>query len=214
MAGSWPEIVFWPLNWQKKPLETLASLAEKAAQSLVIGPGLTKQAEAFIPSILSDRTVPSVLDASALVPNAGLRQAVKNHGRCVLTPHLGEAALLLGTRASDVRADPLTAATHLAADWGAIIVLKGATTVIASPENESAVSTRGHPGMATGGSGDVLAGLLGAWLTGIEHLYGRTCAAVTVHGLAGELAGAENGYGLTAGDLIANLPKAWQALTC
>jgi NAD(P)H-hydrate epimerase len=118
LAASWPEIVFWPLNWEDKPLEALSTLTEKAAQSLVIGPGLTKRAETFIPTILTDRKVPSVLDASALAPTARLRQAVKNHGRSVLTPHLGEAAHLLGTRVSEVLADPLAAAANLAADWG------------------------------------------------------------------------------------------------
>jgi len=107
--------------------------------------------------------------------------------------------------------DPLDAAAMLAAGFGATVVLKGATTVISSPDGRVAVSERGHPGMATGGTGDVLAGVIAALLApagGRERTFERACAAVWLHGVAGELAAEQAGLGLVASDLADALPAA------
>ena len=88
-------------------------------------------------------------------------------------------------------------------------LVKGSTTVIAAPDGRVSVNSGGHPGMATGGTGDVLAGFLGAWAHDGERLFERVGAAVWVHARAGQLAAKLYGDGLIASDVIENLPKAW-----
>jgi len=212
LPGSWPEIVFEYLSWEKNPWEVLDRIEPKRAQARVIGPGLDERANPFLPELIQRNGAPAILDAGALKADNKLRDAVRWHGHCILTPHIGEAARLLELPTTVILDDPLTAARTLAGSWKAITVLKGATTVIASPEGSVAVSTRGHPGMATGGVGDVLAGLLGSWSTGATNLFERTAAAVFLHGLAGEIAAERQGLGLLASDLIAALPAALATL--
>src|SRR5690606_31048818 len=174
-----------------------------------------------------------VIDATALLPEALLPALAGAPAglasRLVLTPHAGEAARLLAqlnldrgdaqgsgpadsrpaeTGAAAVNADPLTAAARLAAATDAIVVLKGPTTVVARPDGEAALSSRGHPGMASGGTGDVLAGLIGALTATTKsprELFERTCLAVFMHGVAGENAAARLGDSLLAGDVVEEL---------
>ena len=132
-----------------------------------------------------------MLDAGALIRDDLVTKAIKEHKQCILTPHYGEAARLLDISSADVQASPLEVAKHLAKHLEAIIILKGPTTII-SNGHQSALSLRGHPGMATGGMGDVLAGCLGAFLanttlTNTSQLFERSAAAVYLHGLAGEV---------------------------
>ncbi|MDZ7705461.1 MAG: NAD(P)H-hydrate dehydratase [Trueperaceae bacterium] len=222
-GGGWPEIIFAPLDWHNA-LATLADIPAKRAQVRVIGPGLDPRAFELLPDIIAQREAVTVLDASALTGGEAWFAAVKQHGRCVLTPHVGEASGLLGRAAGDILQDPIGAATALAQNSGAVVVLKGATTVIAAPGGRCAVSAYGHPGMATGGAGDVLSGLLGAWLLGLNNIgtkdseadeaaiFSRTAACVLAHGLTGERAASAYGDGLTAGDLIDLFPAVWQQL--
>jgi ADP-dependent NAD(P)H-hydrate dehydratase / NAD(P)H-hydrate epimerase len=154
--------------------------------------------------------VPTVLDATALVGDEAWFVAVREHGKCVLTPHTGEAAPLLGLSAKEIGRQPLEAAMTLAEKTNAVVVLKGRPTVIASG-GRVAVSPSGNAGMASGGTGDVLAGLLGAWLEE-DSLFERACAAVYAHGLAGDLAYGAYGNGLIAGDLIERFSRAWLEL--
>jgi NAD(P)H-hydrate epimerase len=207
------EVIVEALSWDASARKTLAALAPKRQQQRVIGPGLGDDALALLPELIGLSPAPTVLDASALTGGARWRDAVQRHGRCVLTPHHGEAALLLGCPAAEIARDPLYAATTLAEQTKAVVVLKGQPTVIAAPDGRQAISTRGHPGMASGGTGDALAGLLGAWIAPDADLFERACAAVFVHGLAGELAARDFGDGLTAGDLITRLAPAWLQLT-
>ncbi|CAN5560818.1 bifunctional ADP-dependent NAD(P)H-hydrate dehydratase/NAD(P)H-hydrate epimerase [soil metagenome] len=210
--GAWDELIVEGLEaWNDEAVARILGLAESRRQGLVLGPGLADEAGPFVAPLLERADVPTVLDAGALRGDEAWWEAVRRHGRCVLTPHTGEAAPLLGRSAEEIRAEPLAAARDLAEKAGAVVVMKGRTTVIAAPDGRIAVSTRGHPGMATGGSGDVLAGLLGAWLEQ-NRLFERACAAVFVHGLAGELAAEAYGDGLIASDLSQHFPKAWQAV--
>ena len=157
--------------------------------------------------------MPTVLDAGALTGGDAWQAAVKKQGRCVLTPHTGEAAKLLDVSSEEVGEKPLETARSLAERFGAVAVLKGATTVIAEPQGRVSVSTTGHPGMATGGAGDVLSGMIGAWLAGADSLTERAAAAVYVHGLAGEVAARRYGNGLIAGDLADAFAEAWLRLS-
>ena len=123
----------------------------------------------------------------------------------VLTPHEGEFA-----RLSDAlgRSNRLDAAKELAAQTGAAVVLKGYRTLIAAPDGRVRVNTTGNPGMATGGSGDVLAGVLTSFLGQGLSPFDAASAAAWVHGAAGDLAAAKIGeYGLTPTDLIETVPQ-------
>jgi len=216
LPNSWPEIIFERLEWNKKPLERLEGLSSKRAQARVIGPGLDESAQSYLPDLILQSRVPTVLDAGALTGGSAWQEAVKQHGRCILTPHIGEAASLLDESSGEIERDPVAAAGRLAERFGAITVLKGAATLIASPNRRIALSSRGHPGMATGGAGDVLAGLLGAWLANVEEvntLFERTAAAVFLHGAAGERAAEHHGYGLVATDILEAFPECWLELS-
>ena len=114
----------------------------------------------------------------------------------------------MGTTVREVVADPVGCARRLADQTGFVVLLKGATTVVANPDGRAALSTTGNAGMATGGSGDVLAGLLVSLLgQGLPPLEAAACAA-WVHGAAGDLcAGAWGQYGLTPSDMVEALPR-------
>ncbi len=202
MAGGWPEVVWHPLDWgAQDPLAALDALEAKRAGCAVIGPGLDERARPHLAALVARQRGPVVLDAGALEPSGALAEATREHGACVLTPHLGEASRLLGRPTAEVADDPLGSAREVARRFGAVCVLKGATTVVAAADGRSGISTRGHPGMATGGSGDVLAGLLGALLPG-GPTFERAALAVVAHGLAGEAAAARFADGLVASDLV------------
>lgn len=216
--GSWPEIIHEQLDWSAGPLQLQPDL--KRTGILVAGPGLDSQAVALLPAVLELLPVPCVLDASALQRDERLQQVVARKRSCVLTPHAGEAARLLDVSARRVTADPLAAARLLARQWQAIIVLKGFRTHVVAPDGSALLSVRGHPGMATAGTGDVLAGVIGAVLAGVlagaaPHSLPRlasVAAAVFVHGLAGELAAAEADLGMIASDIVSQLPAAFSSV--
>lgn len=211
--ATWPEFIHERLEWDVAPLETVSRIGKNRAQVRLIGPGLDPRADELLPALIALSDAPTVLDAGALKGSDGWFEAVRAHGHCVLTPHTGEASKLLETETSAVNRDPLRAAQRLAEHAGAIVVLKGATTVIAAPDGRTAVHEGGHPGMATGGTGDVLAGLLAAWCADDPStLFDRACAGVCVHARAGVLAGARYGDGLIATDLVETIPQAWLEL--
>ncbi len=226
--AAWPETIFEELRLGDEgdgPVSTglAARLARafvpKRAAATVVGPGLEEHMLGLLPTLLKLAPGPVVLDAAALSPQAWpatARAALSARGGVVMTPHAAEAAVLLGAEPSEVVHDPLDAAAVLAASFGATVILKGATTVISSPDGRVAVSERGHSGMASGGTGDVLAGVVGALLApvgGLERLFERVCVAVWLHGVAGELAAERNGLGLVASDLADALPAAAALVT-
>lgn len=180
----------------------LTALVERA-DVLVIGPGLGQApwGRSLI-SLASRRAVPQVWDADAL--NLLAEQAVELPGNCLITPHPGEAARLLNISVAQVQADRPAAVRQLAARFGCVALLKGAGTLIASPDGRLALCDRGHPAMATAGLGDVLAGLAGALLAQGLAPFDAACLAVWLHARAGEQAGRQ-GRGLAASDLLADI---------
>jgi ADP-dependent NAD(P)H-hydrate dehydratase / NAD(P)H-hydrate epimerase len=180
-------------------------LADKAA--VVIGPGLGQSdaAAGWLGEVLASG-VPAVLDADALNLVSGIVESIAHaSGPIVLSPHPGEAARLLGVTAAEIEADRLAAARTLAARSRAIVVLKGARTIVCDGtlgDDFCAINPTGGPALATGGSGDVLSGVLGALLAQGVPAIDAARAAVYVHGLAGEqLAGALGGRGVMSSDL-------------
>jgi len=190
----------------------LELLATKSAG--VIGPGLGQSvlAKSWVGQAL-EAGVPVVLDADALNLVASDLDAVRRASAAVvLTPHPGEAARLLGTTAADVERDRLDAARAIARRTGAIVVLKGARTVVCDGDFCS-INPTGGPALATGGSGDVLAGLIGALLAQGARPVDAARAAVYVHGLAGErLADQHGARGAVATDLPLAIAGALHAL--
>lgn len=200
LAAACPELMCHGIE----SVEELKPLLARASV-VVAGPGLgrTAWAQALLSTLLESR-LPLVLDADAL--NL-LAAETLPRGNWILTPHPGEAARLLGTSIAEVQADRLAAARSLQSRWGGVIALKGAGTVICAGEAAGLVCTRGNPGMATAGSGDVLSGITGALLAQHLSLPEAAQAAVCLHGAAGDaaaVAGSERG--LRARDLIAALP--------
>lgn len=178
------------------------------------GPGLGVGAgcRAIVRALLDrpDRG-PLVLDADALTACADEPDRLRGRpdAPLVITPHPGEMARLLGASAADVQRDRVGAAHGFAVRQGVHVVLKGARTVIAAPHGAVRINTSGNPGMAKGGSGDVLTGVVAAWLGQVRDVDAAVALAVHLHGLAGDLAARRTGEtGLLARDVARQLGPA------
>jgi NAD(P)H-hydrate epimerase len=195
-----------------------------AFHSRVVGPGLgdTERTRALLARTLA-APGPQVIDADALnVLGDEPERLAQASGPTVVTPHAGEAARLLGRDVPRDREGRIAAARELARRTGGLCVLKGAGSVVTDGDRVH-VNATGNPGMATAGAGDVLCGILGAYLAGTEahpdaagsgfDAFAATVAAVHVHGLAGDLAAEALGRrAVVAGDLVELLPEAQLAL--
>jgi NAD(P)H-hydrate epimerase len=195
-----------------------ALLAAAAARSVVAaGPGLGRAAGTLAAirrlALATDR--PLVLDADGLAAFEGCLETLAGRSApTVLTPHPGELARLLGRTSAEVQADRLAAARAAAAASGAVVVLKGDRTLIAAPDGEAWINDSGGPALATGGSGDVLTGLLAARLAQGDEVTVAAALAVHLHGLAGELAAERSGGpALPAGQLADEIPAAYRRLS-
>jgi len=191
------------------PFTGTFSLDLSCFDAILIGPGLgrTDKTRALAETLLETCTVPLVLDADALCVVPEKIAAAK----CpvILTPHPGEFARLFGTPVTDRWAQARAAADRI----GKTIILKGAETVVAETGKKLAVNLTGNPGMATGGSGDVLAGLLTGLLGQGMNTYDAAITAVYLHGIAGDIAAHDyTQSALIAGDIIEALPDAFRSL--
>jgi len=177
----------------------LMGLLEKVSV-IVIGPGLGDMAWGkSLLSVAANARQPQVWDADAL--NLLAAGHVNLPADCVITPHPGEAARLMGISTAEVQADRLKVARALSQKFNAVTVLKGAASLIASPDGRVARCDQGHPAMASAGLGDVLAGLVGALLAQGMPGFEAASLAVWLHAAAGDRQGAF-GRGLAASDLI------------
>lgn len=188
--------------------DTLAWLAQ--ADALVVGPGLgrTESARQRVQAALSLGR-PTVLDADGLRAVEADPGALRAHPALILTPHSAEAAGLLGTTAEVIESDRFGHARRLAELTGAVVLLKGPRTLIATPNGEVVVNPFGTPALATGGSGDVLAGLIAALLAG-SNAEPPTAAwlGAALHGLAAEAWTVEGGdRGLLASEIVDWVPR-------
>ncbi|MET0412510.1 MAG: NAD(P)H-hydrate dehydratase, partial [Polyangiaceae bacterium] len=188
------------------------------ADAVVMGPGmgLDARARAVSAHVLKAFDGPVVLDADALTHVAGrpreLRQA---RGRCVLTPHPGELGRLLGLSAAEVEADRFAALERAVAETGQLVLLKGPNTLIGAAGFPVWISNSGHPALAVGGSGDVLAGVIGGLSPNLS-LERAAAAGAYLHGLASRLWSEAHGgadRGLFARELADLVPRAFAALT-
>jgi ADP-dependent NAD(P)H-hydrate dehydratase / NAD(P)H-hydrate epimerase len=194
-----------------KALDTLMELGA-TRNAIAIGPGLglDTETQALVRELARTLPRPMVLDADALTALAGHLDLLQDAAgpRC-LTPHPGEMARLLGTTVADVERDRLEVARNLAVTRNVSVVLKGAASVIAVPSGEAFLNPTGNPGLASGGTGDVLTGMVGAFLARGLTPAAALSSAVYLHGRAGDLAAARVGQeALIASDVIDALPEA------
>ncbi|MBM4018638.1 MAG: NAD(P)H-hydrate dehydratase [Planctomycetes bacterium] len=194
----------------REAAQVVLALAE-GQHVIAMGPGLgqTDGVASVVQAVLAHAAVPIVLDADGLNVLGSHAANIFRSARApvIITPHPGEAARLLGVSAADVQADREAAAASLAA-LGAVAVLKGRGTVVADGRRMY-VNTTGNPGMATGGAGDVLTGLLAALAAGGMKPFEAAVLAVWAHGRAGDLAAKRRGIlGLTALDILGCVPEA------
>ncbi|MBW2279832.1 MAG: NAD(P)H-hydrate dehydratase [Deltaproteobacteria bacterium] len=186
--------------------------AARSRDSLVLGPGLgtapgTVEAVA---ALLSAYEGAAVVDADGLNAFAGRADGLRGPGPRVLTPHPGEAARLLETSVGEVQADRVAAARRLAERSGAVVVLKGARTVVSDAAGQCVwLNPTGGPGLASGGTGDVLAGVIGALLAQGSAPLDAAVAGVYLHGRAGDQGGRVGGL---ASEVAERIPAVWQAL--
>ncbi len=190
----------------------LASLEGKSA--VVIGPGLRDDEESYthVRELISHITHPLVIDASALNAFAGRLGEINPGGRPrVITPHPGELARISGTSSQKIAEDRIGAVRAAAKACRCIVVLKGYQTLIAEPDGHVWVNLTGNPGMASGGMGDVLSGMIGAFLARNLDPIDAATVAVYLHGLAGDMLREQMGdTGLAASDLAEKIPYAIQ----
>ncbi|GIV17432.1 MAG: bifunctional NAD(P)H-hydrate repair enzyme Nnr [Armatimonadota bacterium] len=197
-----------------KCLDAMGQLLERA-NVLAIGPGWSTHSPAreALRKLLSIVRVPCVIDADALnclALEPDLLPA--QHPPLVLTPHPGEMARLMNTDTATVQANRLESALQASRRFGAVVALKGARTVVATPEGRIWVNPTGNAGMATGGSGDVLTGVVAGLLAQGLDAEHSAAAGVYIHGLAGDLAAQEvDMAGLIASDIIRYLPRACES---
>ncbi|WP_051333570.1 bifunctional ADP-dependent NAD(P)H-hydrate dehydratase/NAD(P)H-hydrate epimerase [Aliagarivorans marinus] len=180
----------------------LANLLDKA-NTAVIGPGLdTDEWASELLTACLERDFPLLVDADGL--NL-LTKMPKWRGNWILTPHPAEAARLLACSVAEIEDDRITAARNIQQSFGGICVLKGAGTIIAGDNGRVRISSAGNPGMASGGMGDVLSGIIGGLLAQFAEsidLFDIACIGVTIHGMAADLAAEQGQRGLLASDLM------------
>ncbi|MBI2896053.1 MAG: NAD(P)H-hydrate dehydratase [Deltaproteobacteria bacterium] len=186
----------------------LEELAQNKA-AVAIGPGwdLDEAAQGMLAAVLG-LDLPTVADASALTLLARDSTSLRGRGRpVILTPHPGEMSRLAGVAVGSVQADRIGIARETAKRLGAIVVLKGARTVIAEPSGRLAIAPFDNPGLGSGGTGDVLTGIIGALLAAGMGEAEAARIGVMLHGLAGDRAREQHGErGMIARDVIAALP--------
>ena len=240
VAGFHPELMTEPLpetdagSISANATERLDTLA-KGKSVLAIGPGISRVPETagIVRTLVAGSPMPVVLDADGLNAFEGRVDELSGKGRLlVITPHPGEMARLAGCSIADVQEDRLGVARQFAHEHELIVVLKGHRTLVVSPNGDAWVNTTGNPGMSTGGTGDILTGMVAAMIA--QAMIAQTkiaqtkatptetaqsprdmllavCAAVHLHGLAGDVMRESVGeHSMVATDLLRGLPEAFR----
>jgi len=195
----------------REGFEKIKDFSQKC-KAMAIGPGIssTKQTKELISTIIDQLDIPLVIDADGINVLAGELSLLKKYkASLIITPHPGEMGRLVGASVEEIQKDRIRSAVALAKKIGAIVVLKGARTVIASKEGNSWVNLTGNPGMATGGSGDILTGIIGGLLTQKLSSLEAAKTGVYLHGYAADLAAQKKGeISLIASDTLETIPEA------
>jgi len=220
VAGFHPEVMTEPLD--ETDAGSISTRASGAVEALIkgktvlaVGPGISRNPETseFVRSLVIKCATPLVLDADGLNAFEGRASELNGKGRTlVITPHPGEMARLASSTVAAVQRDRINVARTFAREHELIVVLKGHRTLIAQPDGTVWVNTTGNPGMATGGTGDILTGMVAGLIAqNPEHIAEAVIAAVHLHGLAGDVARESMGeHSLVATDLVKALPEAFR----
>jgi NAD(P)H-hydrate epimerase len=192
----------------------VALAATRGAVGLGPGVGRSDETQKLVVALADCLEIPLVIDADGLFPFASQPERLRARtAPTILTPHPGEAAQLLGTEASTINRDRPASARRLAERTGCVVALKGAATVIAAPDGRMAINPTGGPALGSGGTGDVLLGMLVGFLVQAHDAYEATVLSVFVHGAAGDRISARSGTsGLLASELAAEVPATIAAL--
>lgn len=211
------EVMTLPLAETKEGTLGLAAFAKissmlKQADVLVIGPGLgnNKSTYGLIRKVINKCAIPAIIDADGLNAISNNLKILKNHkGVTILTPHQKELSRLFGLDIARVQKNRKLIAQKYAQYYNNIIILKGHNTLVAGSRGQLYVNKTGNPGMATAGSGDVLSGIVGAFLGQGLDAFSAAKYAVYIHGLAGDIAAKDKTQmGLIASDIINRIPEA------
>jgi ADP-dependent NAD(P)H-hydrate dehydratase / NAD(P)H-hydrate epimerase len=200
---------------EPRGVEQVLERADRS-DAIALGPGLgrTDGAQEFARQLARAAPVPLLLDADGLNAHAGsLGLLADRDAPTVMTPHAGELARLLETESASIGARRLESARRAAREAHAVVVLKGDDSIVAAPDGRAAVNRGASSALATAGTGDVLSGVIGAYLGKHMDPFAAACAGVLVHGRAGQLCAEEIGTeGVIAGDVIQALPRALTSL--
>jgi NAD(P)H-hydrate epimerase len=220
VAGFHPELMTEPLpetdagTISTTAQDRIAELA-KGRTVLAVGPGISRhpQTAQLVRSLIAGLQLPMVVDADGLNAFEGRTDELNGKGRTlVITPHPGEMARLVGCSIPEVQKDRLGVARKFAREHELIVVLKGHRTLVVQSDGEAWVNTTGNPGMATGGTGDILTGMVAGMIA--QHpkdAFVAVLAAVHLHGLAGDVMRESVGeHSLVATDLLQGLPEAFR----
>lgn len=208
MTKALPEVIVGAIGQ-----EAVHDVQEMALQSdiVAIGPGMGRHMDtlAAMRQLIMTVEKPLVLDADALYALVGHTELLGQvKAMPVLTPHAGEMSRLTGLTVEELDQDRVYIARQSAIDWGSIVVLKGARTLVAFPDGEVYININGNAGMATGGTGDVLTGVIAALIAQGLSSHEAALVGVYIHGLAGDIVAKGGMIGMTASDLIRALPAA------
>jgi hydroxyethylthiazole kinase-like uncharacterized protein yjeF len=197
-----------------KSLDRILEFQERV-DAIALGPGIGRESETqkFVCELVAHLGKPLVVDADGLNALAGRLVLQKRASATILTPHPGEMARLENTTVVEIQRQRLSTARSFVSKWHVHLILKGARSVIADPSGELYVNPTGNSGLAKGGSGDVLTGLLvGLLAQGVAPLESAVCATY-IHGFAGDLAARAIGErAMIPGDIISHIPSAFRAL--
>lgn len=220
VAGFHPELMTEPLSEtdagtiSSSALDRIVELA-KSKSVLAIGPGISRdpQTAELVRALVAQLELPMVVDADGLNAFEGRTDELKGKGRTLMiTPHPGEMARLMGCTIADVQKDRLGMARQFAREHELIVVLKGHRTLVVQPDGEAWLNTTGNPGMSTGGTGDILTGMVAGMIA--QHpkdALGAVLAAVHLHGLSGDVMREAVGeHSMVATDLLIGLPEAFR----
>ena len=202
---------------------SLSLLAEKDLISfsqkcdvLAMGPGISqnKETQGLVRDLISRIELPIVLDADGINACVGHLEILKNaRSGLVLTPHEGEMASLSGLDKKDISQNRKDVALKFASEYNTVLVLKGHNTIVVSPTGDFYVNQTGNAGMATGGMGDILTGMIASFIGQGAEPYNAAVLGVYFHGLAGDMALKDKGaLGLVATDILNNLPEVLKTL--
>lgn len=189
----------------------ILKFAEKADVA-AIGPGISRNSsvEKLVKRLIINLNVPIVLDADGI--NCIAREAdilKKSKSPIVITPHPGEMSRLIGKKVSDIQKNRKNCAEEVSKKYGVTVVLKGMNTIVSSPDGRTYINRTGNPGMASGGVGDVLTGMIASLIGQGLSPFEAAKDGVYLHGLAGDIAAREKGEAsLRARDVLNNIPKA------